>query len=196
MYAHEAAQSTKALASFSFIPKANRHFQNAHPSVQGLLTMTKDGTFDTMKIQQVPNMTWEPNGGLLINGGMGLIESKPLVNATSMPSVAVTSAKASNLDAFGIDQTSNSLHKLHISTSEEDRSLESGMRARIRDPSPEIRLSANADPELSAALAQDISVLMRKRVAQGYSMNVSYPRLYLQNSHIILLKTQKVSEES
>ncbi|KAJ2957296.1 hypothetical protein NQZ79_g6987 [Umbelopsis isabellina] len=171
MYAYEAAQSTKALASFSFIPKANRYFQNAHPSVQGLLTMTKDGTFDTMKIQQVPNMTWEPNGGLLTNGGMGMIESKPSVNATSMPSVAVNSAKPPQLDAFGIDQTSTALHKLHISTSEEDRILEQGLRARIKDPSQDIRLTANADPELSAALAQDISVLMRKRVAQGYSMN-------------------------
>jgi hypothetical protein len=163
--------------------------------VQGLLTMTKDGTFDTIKIQQVPNMSWEPNGGLFTNGGMGMIEHKPSVDSMTSAEHTVPSAKPSNLDAFGIDHASMStaLHKLHISTNDDDRKVEQGMRTRIKDPSQEIRV--NDDPELSAALAQDISVLMRKRVAQGYSMNVRC-LVFICSQSYINTYGQKVSEKS
>lgn len=170
-----AKPSPKPLASFSFIPKASRYFARAHSSVQGLLTLTKDGVFDTLKVQQVPNMTWEPKGGILATEGMGMTEYSPQQRPSQVLDKEQHQDNMKKLHAFGINQSSvsSAFEKLHISmdSGETGRSLSlpNGPRAMALT---EIRF--NSDPALSAALDRDISVLMRKRVAQGYSMNVRY----------------------
>lgn len=170
-----AKPSVKPLASFSFIPKASHYFAHAHSSVQGLLTMTKDGIFDTLKVQQVPNMTWEPNGGILATGGIGMTEYSPQHRPIPVLDKEEQQDQQQKLSAFGINQTSVSmaLQKLHISTGSEDASKGSPLPGERKQLPQEVRF--NRDPALSAALDLDISVLMRKRVSQGYSMNVRYP---------------------
>ncbi|KAG2179533.1 hypothetical protein INT44_006380, partial [Umbelopsis vinacea] len=161
--------STKALASFSFIPKASHYFARAHSSVQGLLTLTKDGIFDTLKVQQVPNMTWEPKGGILATEGMGMTEYSPQQRPSQGLGNEQHQDNIKKLHAFGINQSS-AFEKLHISMDRDETGRDLSL---ARGPTAmslaEIRF--NKDPALSAALDRDISVLMRKRVAEGYSMN-------------------------
>jgi WD repeat-containing protein mio len=156
--------------------------------VQGLLTLTKDGSFDTLKVQQVPNITWEPKGGILATEGMGMTEYSPQQRPSQVrPSQVLDKEQHQDnmkkLHAFGINQSSVStaFEKLHISMDSDETgrslSLANGPKAMTLT---DIRF--NKDPALSAALDRDISVLMRKRVAQGYSMNVRYiPELDLQD---------------
>ncbi|KAH8556996.1 WD40-repeat-containing domain protein [Umbelopsis sp. PMI_123] len=164
--------STKALASFSFIPNASCYFSHAHSSVQGLLTLTKDGIFDTLKVQQIPNMTWEPKGGILATEGMRMTEYSPHQRSTPVLDKEQHQDNIKKLHAFGINQSSVStdFEMLHISSGSDENGKTSSLANEAKIPAPtEIRF--NKDPTLSAALDRDISVLMRKRATHGYSMN-------------------------
>jgi hypothetical protein len=136
--------------------------------------MTKDGIFDTLKIQQVPNMTWEPSGGILATGGVGMTEYSPKYRPVPVLDTEAQRDQQQKLSTFNINQSSVSmaLQKLNISTASEEARKTSPLSGENKHFAQEICFSR--DPVLSAALDLDISVLMRKRVALGYSMNVRY----------------------
>jgi hypothetical protein len=60
--------STKPLTSFSFIP--------AHlpPNVHHILAMSKDRNFECIKVQEACDISWEPQGGMIITGEKNLVE--------------------------------------------------------------------------------------------------------------------------
>lgn len=66
--------STKKFASFAFIPQ----FSNKPvPNTRHILSVHTDGKFESVKVQEPCQMSWEPTGGIAMTGKKGLLSYYP-----------------------------------------------------------------------------------------------------------------------
>ncbi|KAI8890822.1 hypothetical protein K501DRAFT_236548 [Backusella circina FSU 941] len=135
--------SVKPLASFAFIPT-----NSTPPSTHQLLTMHKDGKFEAVKIQETCQLAWQPAGGMVITGNSGLLSYCPTLHDSS--------GKDDDIDfeGLGLDEEENEVMNSSNETGEK-----------------QINIRQMNNMVLSAELDKDISVVMRKRLIEGYSMD-------------------------
>ncbi|KAI8990275.1 hypothetical protein BDB01DRAFT_841998 [Pilobolus umbonatus] len=133
------ASSLKQLSSFSFIP-ASVSSPLSNSNIHNILTMFKDGTLESVKVQEACQTSWQPTGGIIRTGRKGLLAYSP--STTSIDD------KISRIN----------LHDSPTQTKKDFISLASNIQS-------------NAEKEIVGGLSSDISVIMRKRVIAGYSMD-------------------------
>ncbi|KAG0164018.1 hypothetical protein DFQ30_010636, partial [Apophysomyces sp. BC1015] len=145
------APSNKAVSSFAFIPSSRGGMGAGAPS-HGILAMHKDGQFENIKLQEACKVSWQPTGEIMLAGGNDLwtFDISPEESLkTRVPKL--------RFDALGIT------NRTSASSGEEGSGIQNVIG------SDNVRVAI--DRELAKELANDISVIMRKRVSKGYSMN-------------------------
>ncbi|KAI8050673.1 uncharacterized protein B0P05DRAFT_563144 [Gilbertella persicaria] len=114
--------SAKKFASFAFIPQASAKQDNT------MLAIHTDGKFESVKIQEACQITWQPTGGMVMTSKKGLLSYPPAENSP----------------------VEHTIHSLSLQPS---------------------AITASVDRPLAAELAKDISVVMKRRLEEGYSMD-------------------------
>jgi hypothetical protein len=67
--------SSKKFASFAFIPHFSKH--QPVPNTHHILSVHTDGKFESVKVQEACQMTWQPTGGMAMTGKKGLLSYHP-----------------------------------------------------------------------------------------------------------------------
>lgn len=67
--------SNKEFTTFSFIP--NSISSCKLPNVHNLLTVHKDGKFESIKVQEACQISWQPTGGMIMTAKRGLLSYYP-----------------------------------------------------------------------------------------------------------------------
>lgn len=140
--------SVKKFASFAFIPPSITDFSasKALPHTHHILTVHTDGKFESIKVQEACQNSWQPTGGMIMTGKKGLLSYHPTTISNGFE---------------------KQLSNLNISETEEEEYRSS--TPPLEHPSQPIMISN--DRALAAELDKDISVVMRKRLLEGYSMD-------------------------
>ncbi|GAA5812870.1 hypothetical protein MFLAVUS_006329 [Mucor flavus] len=135
--------SNKEFTTFSFIPNSISSTTKPMPNVHNLLTVHKDGKFESIKVQEACQISWQPTGGMVMTAKRGLLSYYP--------------------------PSSESIDKkmIHLTMHDDD---EFSLRQRNPDFEPDT-IIFNTDKALAKELDKDISVVMRKRLNEGYSMD-------------------------
>ncbi|KAI8372909.1 uncharacterized protein BYT42DRAFT_578520 [Radiomyces spectabilis] len=146
--------SSKPLTSFAFIP--NSMSDRVSESVQRFLTMHKDGQFEAVTLQDACKISWQACGGMAMTADNHLLmyDSKNVVQEE-------TAGQESLEVAF--DQ----VHLEEQIANSTDGDLDKSQKPRMSVD----RIRTMFNGSVAKELASDISVLMRKRVIDGYSMD-------------------------
>lgn len=147
--------SNKEFATFSFIPNSISA-TNSIPNNHNILTVHKDGKFESIKVQEACQIAWQPTGGMVMTGKRGLLSYYP-----------------ADMD----NQFDKKMLRLNLN---DDNSPSQNRREH-----EEITISS--DKALAKELDRDISVVMRKRLIEGYSMNC--------NKNILIVKEDRKLKE-
>ncbi|KAI8143120.1 hypothetical protein BJV82DRAFT_611432 [Fennellomyces sp. T-0311] len=129
----ESAPSSKPITTFGFIPR-----MADDGSVPSLLTMHRDGQFESIDLEEASKMTWQPTGGIMATNGTELLSCGGYPAVRRFPE----------------------LSRLHISD----------VRSQTDTYEMEECVPAEIRGNVIDSLGNDISVVMRKRVKMGYSM--------------------------
>ncbi|OAD70468.1 hypothetical protein PHYBLDRAFT_182399 [Phycomyces blakesleeanus NRRL 1555(-)] len=144
--------SSRPLSSFTFIPPSVPGMPSS--TSQRILAMNREGHLETIRLQEAAEMTWKPTGGMMISKGNDL-----LAYDATLPSVEETTQQMSKLRLHGFGELHN--ERMH---------MRSG---------PMMEQAIGEELHMRKVLSKDISVVMRKRVGLGYSMDCA------KNSEII-----------
>lgn len=145
--------SIKKFASFAFIPNS---IDSSKPISHNILTIHTDGKFESVKVQEACQISWQPSGGMIMTGKKGLLSYHPAF-----------------LDSK-IDQTMANLRidgDINEDVEDEDEIMYQIERKELL-LSRQNTITVSKDRALAAELDKDISVVMRKRLLEGYSMDV------------------------
>ncbi|KAG2235345.1 hypothetical protein INT48_004964 [Thamnidium elegans] len=135
--------SNKEFTTFSFIPNSISSSTKPIPNVHNLLTVHKDGKFESIKVQEACQISWQPIGGMVMTAKRGLLSYYP-------PSSESINNKMIQLTMHDDDE---------FSSPQRNPDFESDT------------IIFNTDKALAKELDKDISVVMRKRLNEGYSMD-------------------------
>lgn len=69
--------SNKEFTTFSFIPNSIASATKQTQNVHNLLTVHKDGKFESIKVQEACQIAWQPTGGMVMTGKRGLLSYYP-----------------------------------------------------------------------------------------------------------------------
>jgi hypothetical protein len=173
----KAQRSSKSLASFAWVPTWIQDISTAH-SLR-LLAINTEQTFETIILEECPLFDWEPQGNLSIfgqNSYMYIVDQK-------IQDITGGDQNQENDNNNGLNHHNNSGdHKSHVSLElKVDNEYYNGDRTpRPGDlnGSPKHMMEKDDEKELILPskvlkdLQEDISVVMRKRAKEGYSMTV------------------------
>lgn len=71
--------SNKEFATFSFIPNSIYSSSTKPiPNTHNILTVHKDGKFESVKVQEACQIAWQPTGGMVMTGKRGLLSYYPI----------------------------------------------------------------------------------------------------------------------
>ena len=147
--------SIKKFASFAFIPNS---IGSSKPISHNILAIHTDGKFESVKVQEACQISWQPSGGMIMTGKKGLLSYHP----------AFSDSK--------VDKTMASLQIDGDGDIDEDVEDEDEIMYRIERKellmSRQNTITISKDRALALELDKDISVVMRKRLLEGYSMDV------------------------
>lgn len=68
--------SNKESATFSFIPNSIASSKSI-PNTHNILTVHKDGKFESIKVEEACQISWQPTGGMVMTGKRGLLSYYP-----------------------------------------------------------------------------------------------------------------------
>jgi hypothetical protein len=69
--------SNKEFATFSFIPNSISSSAKLIPNTHNILTVHKDGKFESIKVQEACQISWQPTGGMVMTAKRGLLSHYP-----------------------------------------------------------------------------------------------------------------------
>ncbi|KAI8647874.1 WD40-repeat-containing domain protein [Parasitella parasitica] len=145
--------SVKKFASFTFIPYSLSPSKSVSDNILAIHT---DGKFESVKVQEACQISWQPSGGMVMTGKKGLLSYLPAF---------VDSKLDKKLASVQLDDGNNA-------TEDADQAIyQSDTREQLLPRQTTITMCR--DTALAAELDKDISVVMRKRVLQGYSMDAA-----------------------
>lgn len=128
------------------------------PISHNILAIHTDGKFESVKVQEACQISWQPSGGMIMTGKKGLLSYHP---------------------AFMESTLDTSMQQLRIEPhEEEDAAMEDtaedpdDMMYRMDNKEQQHTITISRDRALASELDKDISVVMRKRLLEGYSMDV------------------------
>lgn len=64
--------SNREFATFSFIPNSISSSSKPIPNTHNILTVHKDGKFESIKVQEACQISWQPTGGMVMTAKTGL----------------------------------------------------------------------------------------------------------------------------
>ncbi|KAI9494432.1 WD40-repeat-containing domain protein [Zychaea mexicana] len=162
----ESAASSKPITTFNFIPNMHSlddpHGQRS--TVPSILAMHRDGQFEGIDLEEASKMTWRPTGGMMVTNGSELL---------SCGGINSNNNNNSTCRQANIFERHNNMHgelaKLNI-TDERARSQSNETYVPTYDVHELRCLPVEVTGAVAESLANDISVIMHKRVKMGYSM--------------------------
>lgn len=191
-----AKPSTKSLASFAWISTYSS------PSVHRFISINKDALIESTKLQESFKISWQPRGNMVISGGQGYeifeadrhgeydedlngIERREIhQEQLRTPSILTGSLTPSTVHRIG-DEREGVRTPRPGDTRNKDVNL---LRRRLNDMALKQQHQNRKDNYIDGGgsevytvwktLRTDISVIMRKRAEEGYSMDVSNKKNY------------------
>ncbi|KAI9264074.1 hypothetical protein BDA99DRAFT_559383 [Phascolomyces articulosus] len=154
----ESAASSKPITTFNFIPtmrSLDDHHNRHRSTVPSILTMHRDGQFQVIDLEEASKMTWRPTGGMMMTNG-----SEVLSCGGSRPSNCLNR------------HINGELAKLNISDGRSRSQSDETYIPAITHETDELHWTpSEITGSVAESLANDISVIMRKRVKLGYSID-------------------------
>lgn len=81
--------SNREFATFSFIPNSISSTSKPIPNTHNILTVHKDGKFESIKVQEACQISWQPTGGMVMTAKRGLRSYYPSsINGSTESSMA------------------------------------------------------------------------------------------------------------
>ncbi|KAL9545952.1 hypothetical protein PS6_007927 [Mucor atramentarius] len=149
--------SIKKFASFAFIPNT---IGASKPIAHNILAIHTDGKFESVKVQEACQISWQPSGGMIMTGKKGLLSYHPAfldskLNA-SMEHLRINHEEDNDDDDDNAEDQDDVMYRME----DKERTM------RRQDT-----ITVSRDRALASELDKDISVVMRKRLLEGYSMD-------------------------
>ncbi|KAI9480747.1 MAG: hypothetical protein EXX96DRAFT_191846 [Benjaminiella poitrasii] len=112
------------------------------PNTHYILTIHTDGKFESIKVQEACQIAWQPKGGMIMTGKRGLLYYHPASLDDELENLHIDNQNTEDINTIA-----------HINSLEQES------------------IVVSKDKTLVKELDNDISVVMRKRLSNGYSMD-------------------------